>query len=67
IGGEIKGKEAAIGSLNEKLERQKESLAQLIRKTNEIDDFTIVEIVLANKNISDFSSTGSNESDSECP
>ena len=54
LGSEIKGKEAAIGSLNEKLERQKESLAQLIRKTNEIDDFTIVEIVLSSKSISDF-------------
>lgn len=54
IGSEIKGKESAIGSLNERLARQKESLAQLIRKTNEIDDFTIIEIVLANKDISDF-------------
>jgi len=54
IGNEINGKEATIDSLNEKLRREKESLAQLIRKINEIDDFTIVEIVLANKNISDF-------------
>jgi len=51
---EIKGKENTIGGLNEKLNRQKESLAQLIRKTNEIDDFTIVEIILANENISEF-------------
>ncbi|MCH7756695.1 hypothetical protein IIC45_01245 [Patescibacteria group bacterium] len=51
---EIRGKENTIGGLNEKLDRQKESLAQLIRKTNEIDDFTIIEIVLANENISEF-------------
>ena len=51
---EIIGKENTIGDLNDKFDRQKESLAQLIRKTNEIDDFTIVEIVLANENISEF-------------
>jgi len=54
IGTEIVGKEKVIGGLNDKLSREKESLAQLIRKTNEIDDFSIVEIVLANENISDF-------------
>ncbi len=43
-----------VDELQEKLERQKESLAQLIRKTNEIDDFTPVEIVLATADISDF-------------
>lgn len=54
LGSEIVGKEEVIGSLNEKLGREKDSLAQLIRKTNEIDDFTLVEIVLANEDISDF-------------
>jgi hypothetical protein len=43
-----------VAALDDKLENQKESLAQLIRKTNEIDNFSIVEIVLATENISDF-------------
>lgn len=54
LGQDINGKESIIGGLNDKLDREKESLAQLIRKTNEIDDFTLVEIVLANQNISEF-------------
>ena len=54
LGDDILGKERTIGSLNEKIERQKESLAQLIRKTNEIDDFTLIEIVLAKQNVSEF-------------
>ena len=43
-----------VSQLDDKLENQKESLAQLIRKTNEIDDFSLVEIVLATENVSDF-------------
>ena len=43
-----------VGKLDDRLENQKESLAQLIRKTNEIDDFSLVEIVLATENVSDF-------------
>jgi peptidoglycan hydrolase CwlO-like protein len=52
--GEIKGKEVIIGDLSDKLEREKQSLAQLIRKTNEIDNISLVEIVLGNQNLSDF-------------
>lgn len=51
---DIKGKEKTIGSLNEKLGREKDSLAQLIRKTNEIDNYSLVEIMLATADISDF-------------
>ena len=43
-----------VDELEEKIVRQKESLAQLIRKTNELDDFTAVEIVLATRDISEF-------------
>jgi len=32
----------------------KESLAQLIRRTNELDDFTLVEVMLDSKNLSEF-------------
>lgn len=50
---DISGKEATIGTLSEKIKREKDSMAQLIRKTNEIDDYSIVEVVLANENLSD--------------
>lgn len=51
---EIQAKSEKIDGLNNKLEREKESLAQLIRKTNKIDDYTLAEIVLSNKRFSDF-------------
>jgi len=54
IGDDIVGKETVIIGLDDKLGREKESLAQLIRKTNEIDNFSLIEIVLSNKNISGF-------------
>ena len=51
---DIDGKENTIVSLNQRLSREKESLAQLLRKTNEIDDFSLVEVVLGNQNLSEF-------------
>lgn len=51
---QISGKEETIGSLNEKLLRERESLAQLIRKTNEIDDYSLAEVVLSSQQLSDF-------------
>ncbi len=54
LGAEIGTKTEVIGSLSAKLEREKQSLGQLLRKTREIDTFSLAEVVLANKNISDF-------------
>ena len=54
LSGEIDGKEETIGGLNNKLDKEKESLAQLIRRTNEIDDLSMAEVVLGNQNLSDF-------------
>ncbi len=51
---DIKSKEATIGTYNGKIENEKESLAELIRKTNEIDSHSFVELVLSNQNISGF-------------
>lgn len=51
---DIASKEATIGELGEKLEREKQSLAQLLRKTNEIDQQSLVEVVLGSGTISDF-------------
>ena len=52
--GDIYGKEETIDELGKKIEREKDSLAQIIRKTNEIDSFSLVEVILDNRNLSDF-------------
>ncbi|MCK5027070.1 MAG: lytic murein transglycosylase, partial [Candidatus Pacebacteria bacterium] len=51
---EIDDKFDFVGVLNEKTDRAKASLSQLLRKTNEIDNTSLVEIVLGNQNVSDF-------------
>ncbi len=51
---DIKSKETTIGTYNGKIENEKESLAELIRKTNEIDSHSFVELVLSNQDISGF-------------
>lgn len=43
-----------IDQLEEMIDDGKRSLAQLIRRTNEIDDYTLAEVVLDSKNLSDF-------------
>ncbi len=54
LGKDIGQKEKTIETLEEKIERGKESLSQIIRKTNEIDDYNIVDVVLSNEEISGF-------------
>lgn len=51
---DIGDKQETIGTLNEKLDREKESLAQLLRKTNEIDSYSLAEFALGKSNLSDF-------------
>lgn len=43
-----------IGSLTEKMGREQASLAQIIRKTDAIDDYSLIEAVLSGREISDF-------------
>ncbi|HEY1042220.1 MAG TPA: lytic murein transglycosylase [Candidatus Paceibacterota bacterium] len=43
-----------IGTLSEKMIREQDSLAQILRKTDAIDDYTLVEAVLSGAEISDF-------------
>ncbi len=54
LSSDIGGKQKKIGQLDEKLEREKESLAQLLRKINELDSYSIAEFALSDKTISDF-------------
>lgn len=43
-----------IGTLSDKMLREQESLAQILRNTDRIDDYSLVEAVLSTENISDF-------------
>lgn len=52
--GDIRGKETTIGALDEKLLREKSSLAEILRKTYELDDTSIPVIVFGNENLSSF-------------
>ncbi len=54
LGKDITAKEQTIGQLNDKIGRGKESLGDLIRKTNEMDQYSVAEVALSNKNVSDF-------------
>ena len=51
---EIGGKEETIGVLSERLSKEKDSLAELMRKTDELDSYSLTEIVLGGKNLSEF-------------
>ncbi len=51
---QIQDKQAKITTLESRINKGHESLAQLLRKTNEIDEFSLPEVILGNKDISDF-------------
>ncbi len=51
---DINSKVRKIGELEEKIGKGKESLAQLLRKTNEIDAYTLAEVVFGNRDLSEF-------------
>ncbi|MBI2121023.1 MAG: lytic murein transglycosylase [Parcubacteria group bacterium] len=54
LGGDITNKTIVIDDLSKKIGREQESLAQLLRKTNEVDQSSVVEMLLSKKNLSDF-------------
>lgn len=49
----IKDKERTVRTLSERLERERQSLAQLVRKTNELDQTSMMEMLLANEDLSE--------------
>lgn len=53
LGGEITAKTKTIHALSTKIEREQESLAQLIRKERQIDNKSIISLILSQDNISD--------------
>lgn len=52
IANDVTDREQAVRDLDAKLAREKDSLAQLIRKTNEIDELSFPEMILGNKDLS---------------
>ena len=54
LGKNIIEKEAKITALDNKIEDGRSSLGELIRKTKEIDNYSLAEAMLSNKNLSDF-------------
>lgn len=54
ISGEIKQKDQTISLLTKDIEKGKDSLEQLIKKTNEMDYLTFAHAVLSTESISDF-------------
>lgn len=51
---QIGDKAEVITILEERQEKQRRSIADLVRKTHEVDDFSMVEIMLSNQNLSEF-------------
>lgn len=54
LSSQIGDKEKVVEVLDERLSKQKQSVASLLRKTQEIDDHSLVELVLSNQNFSEF-------------
>jgi len=53
LGDGIADKERAVSDLEKRIERERQSLAQLIKKTNELDQTNFIELMLTNENISE--------------
>lgn len=51
---QIEDKQVVIQILSERLQKQRASLAEVIRQTQSFDDYTMAEVLLSNKNLSEF-------------
>lgn len=54
LGKDITVKVQTIGSLADRIDQGDQSLADILRKTNELDDYSLAEAFLAKRNLSDF-------------
>ncbi len=54
LSAQIDDKEEVLSILNERLDKQRKTLAELIRQTQSVDDFSLVEVMLSNQNFSEF-------------
>lgn len=54
LSSDINDKDSTISALDDKLIRERQSLAEIFRKTNEIDDSTVIEFLFSAENVSSF-------------
>jgi peptidoglycan hydrolase CwlO-like protein len=54
LGNDITQKNQTIADLGDQINSTQQSLSQLIRETNELDSFSLTDVVLSGKSISDF-------------
>lgn len=54
LGKDITNRTLTIEELDEKISRSKESLGQLMRETDEMDSLSLIEVLLAHENLTDF-------------
>ncbi len=54
LSSQIGDKEEVLKILEERLDKQRKSLAELIRQTQAVDDFSLVEVMLSNTKFSEF-------------
>jgi len=54
LGAGIAEKSKTVKEIGERIEREKQSLAQLVRKTNELDQAGMLEVMLSGKDLSEF-------------
>lgn len=54
IGNDIDIKDQTVQQLNDKLGRSRDTLGELLKRTNELDDVSLAEALLAHDNLSDF-------------
>jgi len=54
LGSDIELKDQTVSELNDKIDRSRDALAQLIRRTHQLDNTSMVEIMLAEQNLSEF-------------
>ena len=54
LGGDIQKKVETIDGLSKRVDRNRASISRLLSKTNQAGDFTLIEIILANENLSEF-------------
>ena len=54
LGKDIKNKETYIGKLDDRIDRGRDTLAQIMRKTNEVGSFTLPEVLLSQNSVAGF-------------
>lgn len=54
LGKEIETKSNSIVALSDRINKGRSSISEMLAKTNELDEYSMAEVMLSNKNLSDF-------------